>query len=882
MKKSLLTVFSAVFMFIAAILAVSCGGGGGGAIAATGGNNKGKHFGSGTESGSKIQLTSNQLFSGETASMMATTSYDFIRLKVSVNGIETIHQIQKGQNIELNIGTTIGDKLQMYAEICDASGTVLRTATSDPITVGLGTNNVVMYIIYKAKLHHADGTTTEYSFTSLGSTLPADSATYPIDGYVFNAWASGFSSGSYDGTNASGVFTNSIAPGTRNDVELYAHWKLAPLEDGGVPVPGKHFANYYADPTGTPNKVEFAEGVGIASLDTPTPPAGFGDGIFGGWYTGFSAGTGVSGSQITSISPTETSDVNLYAKWTFPVNYYADPAGATSISDTYQYGAGSSLAGTPNLPAGYATGAEFKGWYPKNNYSPSTGAGGVKATSISATQTGKVEYVARWEYKVTLFNNPLNLNEKTEYSYVKETGYRLPAPTRPTVDASTGKNWGSATFDKWYEYAVSSSYMNPWQAGVGIAPNVSGNTSGTVVLQNVGGNKSYYAWWKSKACIWRNVTVSGDSNDSYYVGVGFTSTDNTWFFDSSVNSSITAAVKTEYACTTDAEANALIKFLGYYNGFAKTAGSATLADYKAANFTNAITAVPATVAGDYNVYTGFSIGYTVDTYPNITTFKVKTAAQLEQLAELANVNNKDFSGKTIEINADISATYTSGGLRNFAGTLNGNNHTITLSNGYALVTGTLTGTVTNVVTAGTVSKKYGTYGAAIAEESNGGTVTCCINKANISAKGAAIVGKFTGSGNTISKCGNEGAVSQATGGLLGWCDEASSSTVTNCYNIGTITKASNSYPGGIVGYNKNVSVTNCYDMSTGSTFSNDIQGYGSSSNVVNCYSTGQKGSGSSNGTKVTNFANESSFPSFDFTNIWEIKNGRPVLRGVGN
>ena len=62
MKKSLLTVFSAVFMFIAAILAVSCGGGGGGAIAATGGNNKGKHFGSGTESGSKIQLTRTSFF----------------------------------------------------------------------------------------------------------------------------------------------------------------------------------------------------------------------------------------------------------------------------------------------------------------------------------------------------------------------------------------------------------------------------------------------------------------------------------------------------------------------------------------------------------------------------------------------------------------------------------------------------------------------------------------------------------------------------------------------------------------------------------------------------------------------------------------------------
>ncbi len=152
--------------------------------------------------------------------MMATTSYDFIRLKVKVNGEEKTYQIQKSQNIELNIGTTIGDKLQMYAEICDASGTVLRTATSDPITVGLGKNNVVMYIIYKARLHHADGTVTEYPFTSLGSTLPADTSSYPTSGYAFNSWTSESDGG--------GTLYNSIAPGTRNDVELYAYWTPVP------------------------------------------------------------------------------------------------------------------------------------------------------------------------------------------------------------------------------------------------------------------------------------------------------------------------------------------------------------------------------------------------------------------------------------------------------------------------------------------------------------------------------------------------------------------------------------------------------------------------------------------------------------------------------
>ncbi len=225
MKKSLLTVFSAIFIFAAAFLAVSCGGGGGGAIAAVGGNNKGKHFGSSGESGSKLEVTSSQLFEGETASMMATTPYEFVRLKVSVNGEEKTYQIKKSENIELNLGTTIGDKLQMQAEICDASGNVLRTAISDQITIGLGKNNVVMYVIYKAKLHHADGTVTEYPFTSLGSTLPADGTSYPTSGYVFNAWASGPSDGSYNGMNASGVFTNSIEPGTRNDVELYAYWE---------------------------------------------------------------------------------------------------------------------------------------------------------------------------------------------------------------------------------------------------------------------------------------------------------------------------------------------------------------------------------------------------------------------------------------------------------------------------------------------------------------------------------------------------------------------------------------------------------------------------------------------------------------------------------
>ena len=100
-----------------------------------------------------------------------------------------------------------------------------------------------------------------------------------------------------------------------------------------------------------------------------------------------------------------------------------------------------------------------------------------------------------------------------------------------------------------------------------------------------------------------------------------------------------------------------------------------------------------------------------------------------------------------------------------------------------------------------------------------------------------IVGRAYSS-STITNCYNTGSVTGSiyVGGIAGY---AFSSTITNCYNTGSVTGSS--YVGGIAGRVSSSTITNCYN--TGSVSGEDdvggIAGYASSStSITNCYNTG--------------------------------------------
>ena len=101
--------------------------------------------------------------------------------------------------------------------------------------------------------------------------------------------------------------------------------------------------------------------------------------------------------------------------------------------------------------------------------------------------------------------------------------------------------------------------------------------------------------------------------------------------------------------------------------------------------------------------------------------------------------------------------------------------------------------------------------------------------------------------STVTNCYNTGSVTGSdyyVGGVVGY---ANSSTITNCYNTGVIT-GSGDRVGGVVGYAYSSTVTNCYN--TGSvTGIEDVGGVVGdvyyNSTITNCYNTGNiTGSGS--------------------------------------
>ena len=135
------------------------------------------------------------------------------------------------------------------------------------------------------------------------------------------------------------------------------------------------------------------------------------------------------------------------------------------------------------------------------------------------------------------------------------------------------------------------------------------------------------------------------------------------------------------------------------------------------------------------------------------------------------------------------------------------------------------------------------YIGGIAGHASSSTITNCYNTGSVIGS-AGSVGGIAGRASeraTITNCYNTGSVSgqDDVGGIAG---RAYFSTITNCYNTGSVT-GSSYYVGGIAGYAySSTSITNCYN--TGSVIGSasrvgGIAGYAySSTSITNCYNTG--------------------------------------------
>lgn len=197
-----------------------------------------------------------------------------------------------------------------------------------------------------------------------------------------------------------------------------------------------------------------------------------------------------------------------------------------------------------------------------------------------------------------------------------------------------------------------------------------------------------------------------------------------------------------------------------------------------------------------------------------------TVSSAKEFAEM------DASGSyTLTKDIIVTEPYAS----DFSGTFDGDGHTVTLaisgdSDYQALFAKLAAGAVVkNVTVEGKVTGKKCVAG--IAGQATDATITGCANKADILATDRYVGGIVAESKNTsISNCYNTGTISSdrsdkgvCLGGIVGNAtnNTGGGTTVTNCYSIGTISAtADTSNYAAIAGWCYNSTVTNCYYLDT--------------------------------------------------------------------
>lgn len=153
----------------------------------------------------------------------------------------------------------------------------------------------------------------------------------------------------------------------------------------------------------------------------------------------------------------------------------------------------------------------------------------------------------------------------------------------------------------------------------------------------------------------------------------------------------------------------------------------------------------------------------------------------------------------------------------FSGTFDGDGHTLTVelafSSGDQGLFKSNSGTVENLVIAGAITTRGGSYGSSYAQGalvgSNTGTIRNCTNYAEVTGTAnytGGLIGRNTG---IVENCLNAGTVKTTTssqgyaGGIVGYGAGSSSTTYTSCINVGLVTAYSSRTAGGIIGYSSN-------------------------------------------------------------------------------
>ncbi len=231
---------------------------------------------------------------------------------------------------------------------------------------------------------------------------------------------------------------------------------------------------------------------------------------------------------------------------------------------------------------------------------------------------------------------------------------------------------------------------------------------------------------------------------------------------------------------------------------------------------------------------------TEENYNSVTTISVISADGMDVISVLADSGGKDFSGKTIRLENDVTLNSDFAAIKIFKGTFDGNNKTISGLNGQVALFVDVNGTVKDLTVEGTATS------AGITKSLINGLIVGCTNRVAVTATDTAggIVGLMgNGDSPTIRNCVNEGAITSSYGYLGGIAgrENVSGSIIDSCVNKGTVTYTGSNYVliGGIVGSAFGI-VRNCIN-------SGNVQG-GSASEVGGITGNTHSSSGSGKGT----------------------------------
>ncbi len=648
---------------------------------------------------------------------------------------------------------------------------------------------------------------------------------------------------------------------------------------------------------------------------------------FLGWYDSASGGNKI-GDIGGKYVP--TGNITLYGHWqrnsyTLTVN----PNGGTwngstsKATFTQEYNSTKTIA-NPTAPAGYKV--TFNG---NGGSTPSAQTSTKSFTSWSKSGSGSLSGTT---FTFGAGNTTLTAN-------YKNNSITLPTPTRTGYtfsgwyDSASGGNKignGGATYTPTKAITLYAHWNDTTAPTMGtLTKNPTGWTKGNVTLtgkaRDLGSGISAYQFSTNSGLTASSTGWTGITTTTNEISKTYTATSNaTYYFyvkDESGNinkksivvnnidrtvptSSISAGSVSNKSVTITAkgsDSQSGVASYKFYVGGKLVSTQTTTAESATYKYTTTFGSVTA-----YVIVTD-AVGNTKQSSTiTIWDYTIKTLAELKTFRDRVN-SGTTYKGNTITQIADISIGGSSAGnwtpigtnSHRFAGTYNGNNHTI--SNLYikhasgnvgdrGLFGNTETGSViknlkmTNAnvysnseaigilvgynrsnissitISSGTLTSYW--RGGGICGYNAGGTITSCSNNAKITYIGPLTNGKYNGwsmggivgdqGSGTINKCINTGAIygTHGAGGILG----GGHGTVQNSVNKGSITctevsKNDNSFSmiGGIVGFagwESTITIANCYN--TGSVSSiwdaggivGDTLGGGGTANIKNCYNIG--------------------------------------------